>query len=57
MFKRAVIGSFRLGRKAASGKLSALEMILDAFTADSRSGTSAVAARAFLLVLVLLALH
>ena len=57
MVERPVVGPFGIGGKATSRQLSALEVILDALTADPRPGTSVVAAGAFPLVLFLFAFH
>ncbi len=57
MFKGTVVGPLGVLREATAGKLTTLEMILEAITADALSRTGIVAAIALLEVLVLLAVH
>lgn len=53
----AVVGSFGVRGKTASGELPAFEVILDAFAAKTVSGASFIAARAFGAVFFFLAFH
>ena len=57
MLKGAIIGLLCFSRKTASRQLPALEMVLNAFAADARSGTTAVAAGTLLFILFAFAFH
>jgi hypothetical protein len=44
MLKRTIIGLFSIRGETASGQLPALQVVLDALTANTRPGTSGIAA-------------
>ena len=57
MLERAVVRPFRVGWKAAAGKLARPEVIAQALTTESLARAGVVAARARLEILRLLAFH
>jgi hypothetical protein len=57
MLERSIPGFFGIGRKAASGKLPAFEVIADAFAANAFTRAGLVAAIAGCKVFVFTTLH
>ena len=57
MFKRSVIGFFRIIGKTACGQLSHLQMVADAVAADPLAGASGVRTVARLEILFFFAFH
>jgi hypothetical protein len=57
MFKGPIVGPLSIPWKTTTGQLAALDVILQALTANALSGTWVVAAVAFLQIPLFVALH
>ena len=57
MFKRAIVGFFRVLRKAATGELSHFQMIGNTLATDSFSGTGLIGAITLFKVLLPITFH
>ena len=57
MFKRAIVGSFRVLGKAAPGELSHFQMIRNTLATDPFSGAGLIGAVAFFKVLLPITFH
>jgi len=57
MLKRAIVGFFRVFRKAATGELSHFQMIGDTLATDSLSGTGLIGAVTLFKVLLSITFH
>lgn len=57
MFKRTVIGLFRVIRKTASRQLTGLEMVFDALTTHTLARTGIIAAIAGFEIIIFVTFH